>query len=78
MFCDDHVAEVLAASGGTSQRLEAGAAATNVLAERLEEAWGWGLLSAPLVQWFAEGADLDRPESSSSELSFLSGLGSHG
>ena len=71
MYLDDHIAEVLAASGGTSQRLEAGAAATSVLADRLEEVWGWGLSSAPLVQWFDEGADLDRPESSSSELSFI-------
>lgn len=58
---DDPVGRVLKRSGGSNQRLLASndKPVESTLAQRLEEAWGWGLLSAPLLQWFAEGAHND-------------------
>ena len=73
---DAAIARVLARSGGSSQRFQhrQSSAESSVLAERLQEAWGWGLLSAPLVQWLAEGALQDGAQG----LGGLAGLGSHG
>eukprot|EP00969_Alexandrium_andersonii_P360001 15454425-Alexandrium_andersonii.AAC.1 len=59
---DDAIARVAARTGGSRQRIEAALEqppAESVLASRLAEAWGWGLVSAPVLQWLAEGAALD-------------------
>ena len=58
---DEVVRSVLQRTGGSRQRgeLQGPEEGTSVLAERLQEAWGWGLLSAPLVQWLAAGASED-------------------
>ena len=73
---DAAIGRVLSRSGGSSQRLQhrQSIAESSVLAERLQEAWGWGLLSAPLVQWLAEGGRQD----GANGLGGLAGLGSHG
>ena len=73
---DAAVERVLQRTGGVRQRFEQAAPAPtdSCLRERLEEAWGWGLLSAPLLQWLAEGSVLD----GGSGCEALAGLGSGG
>lgn len=72
----DPIRTVLQRSGGTHQRssLDSDKPLGSTLAQRLEEAWGWGLLSAPLVQWLAEGAHNDGV----AEISQLASIGSWG
>ena len=75
---DPAIGRVLQQTGGAHQRIRAatGEGRGSVLAERLTEAWGWGLISAPILQWFAEAAVEDG--SDLYELQRLSGIGSSG
>ena len=70
------VRDVLSRSGGSTQRLQHPRphVANSVLSERLQEAWGWGLLSAPLLQWLADGAVQD----GSQGVQDLANIGSKG
>eukprot|EP00974_Lingulodinium_polyedra_P066444 6431508-Lingulodinium_polyedra.AAC.1 len=62
MNVDEAIARVLSRTGGSRQRIDAAPRiqpSQSVLFDRLTGAWGWGLVSAPVLQWLAEGATLD-------------------
>ena len=74
----DPIVDVLVGRGNTRQRVNISGVAhtSSVLAQRLLQLWSWGLLSAPLVQWLAEGAVKDG--STHTDMEQLSRVGSGG
>ena len=80
-YMDATITQVLASSGGAVQRVHAAEALeprepTSQLREQLLEAWGWGLLSAPLLQALAEAGEADGITNSG--LQQLAAIGSRG